>query len=198
MRGAQWFYSLPENDNKCAKPEKIYQDYLGAVNHGNVFSLDVGPDRSGRLRKIDVATLKAVGEYIRGERKLVAPVAITSIKASSLWDKGFKPENAIDGNPSTRWGAKDGSRSGWLEVNLGAIRTISGFKINQANLNRITLFELQVKSGTEWKTIFSGKEAPKAKENIQPVKGQHFRLNILKASDVPTISEFQLLAEAVN
>lgn len=72
MRGAQWFYSLPENDNKATSAEKIYQDYLGAIKHGNIFSLDVGPDRSGKLRAIDVKTLKKVGEYIRGERKLPA------------------------------------------------------------------------------------------------------------------------------
>lgn len=70
MRGAQWFYSLPENDNLACTAEKIYEDYLGAVKYGNIFSLDVGPDRSGKLRAIDVRTLKKVGQYIRGEIKL--------------------------------------------------------------------------------------------------------------------------------
>lgn len=70
MRGAQWFYSLPENDNKAASAEKIYKDYLGAVKHGNLFSLDIGPNRSGKMRDIDVKTLKKVGEYIRAERTL--------------------------------------------------------------------------------------------------------------------------------
>ncbi len=68
MRGAQWFYSLPENDNKSASAEKIYKDYLGAVRFGNIFSLDIGPDRSGKLRKIDVETLRKVGEMIRKEK----------------------------------------------------------------------------------------------------------------------------------
>jgi len=67
LRGSQWFYSLPENDRIAASPEKIYQDYLGAKKFGNIFSLDVGPDRGGRLREIDVATLRKVGQYIRGE-----------------------------------------------------------------------------------------------------------------------------------
>lgn len=69
LRGAQWFYSLPENDKIAATPEKIYADYLGAKEHGNIFSLDVGPDRNGRLREIDVRVLKQVGAYIRGEAK---------------------------------------------------------------------------------------------------------------------------------
>ena len=63
--GADWFYSLSKHDNLCIAPEKIFQDYLGAVKHGNIFSLDAGPDYAGKLREIDVRTLKEVGEKIR-------------------------------------------------------------------------------------------------------------------------------------
>ncbi len=66
-RGANWFYSLPENDEKCHSAEKIYEDYLGAYRYGNIFSLNVAPERNGRLREIDIWTLKKVGRYIRGE-----------------------------------------------------------------------------------------------------------------------------------
>ncbi len=68
--GAQWFYSLPKHDNLCKPAEDIYKDYLGALKYGNIFSLNVGPDYEGRLREIDVETLKIVGKYIRGELKL--------------------------------------------------------------------------------------------------------------------------------
>jgi len=67
--GADWFFSLPEHDNLVTPAEKIYDDYLGAVKYGNIFSLDVGPDYKGRIRKIDVKTLKQVGRYIRSKIK---------------------------------------------------------------------------------------------------------------------------------
>lgn len=63
--GADWFYSLPEHDRLCHPTSKIFEDYRGAVEHGNIFSLDVGPDYAGRLREIDVATLREVGQMIR-------------------------------------------------------------------------------------------------------------------------------------
>jgi alpha-L-fucosidase len=63
--GAMWFYSLPKHDNLCLPAEKIYSDYLGAVKFGNIFSLDVGPDYSGRIRAIDERTLQQVGNFIR-------------------------------------------------------------------------------------------------------------------------------------
>ena len=68
--GAQWFYSLPKYDTLCKPAEKIYEDYLGAVKYGNIFSLDIGPDYSGNLREIDIKTLEKVGDYIKGKIKL--------------------------------------------------------------------------------------------------------------------------------
>lgn len=65
--GAMWFYSLPKHDNLCKPAEKIYEDYLGAVKYGNIFSLNVGPNYEGKIRDIDVSTLQQVGRYIRGE-----------------------------------------------------------------------------------------------------------------------------------
>ena len=37
------------------------------MKFGNIFSLDVGPDYAGRLREIDVQTLRQVGEMIRSQ-----------------------------------------------------------------------------------------------------------------------------------
>jgi alpha-L-fucosidase len=65
--GANWFYSLPKHDLLCHPAEKLYADYLGAVKFGNIFALDVGPDYQGRLREIDVKTLRQVGGMIRAK-----------------------------------------------------------------------------------------------------------------------------------
>ena len=67
--GAMWFYSLPMHDGLCHPAEKLYSDYLGAVKYGNIFSLDVGPDYAGRLREIDVQTLRKVGQLIRARNE---------------------------------------------------------------------------------------------------------------------------------
>ena len=67
--GAMWFYSIPVHDNLVHPAQKLYQDYLGAVKFGNIFSLDVGPDSKGKLREIDVKTLREVGEMISEEAR---------------------------------------------------------------------------------------------------------------------------------
>ena len=63
--GAQWFYSLPKHDGLCYSADKIFQDYKEAVKFGNIFSLNVGPDYEGKIRDIDVKTLKEVGKLIK-------------------------------------------------------------------------------------------------------------------------------------
>ncbi|MGX1930960.1 alpha-L-fucosidase [Flagellimonas sp. 2504JD4-2] len=65
--GAEWFYSLPKHDSLCLPAEKIYYDYKRALEYGNIFSVNVGPNYLGKIRDVDVKTLAKVGRYIRGE-----------------------------------------------------------------------------------------------------------------------------------
>ena len=120
--GAMWFYSLPKHDGLCLSAQKLYQDYLGAVKFGNIFSLDVGPDYDGRLRKIDVETLQKVGQMIRNPPPVSPPSLTTGKKAtaSSTWPQpGYEADKAVDGDETTRWGAAADARSGWSSVTCG-------------------------------------------------------------------------------
>ena len=195
LRGAMWFYSLPENDNVACTAEKIYADYLGAKECGNIFSLDIGPDRAGMMRDIDVKTLKKVGQYIRGEIKLPPESAAKNkpASASTFWDANYTADKAFDGNPSTRWGAEDGARSGWLEVDMEKETTISSAIIKEGGWDRVRKFELQIKQNDKWKTIAKGTTIGKSLElTFKPTKARHVRLNITQADEVPTILELEL------
>jgi alpha-L-fucosidase len=84
--GAVWYYSLPKHDNLCHPAEKVYADYLDAVKYGNLFAINVGPDYNGKLRAIDVAALRAVGEMILN--KAAAPLAVRKMarnQSGSEW-----------------------------------------------------------------------------------------------------------------
>ena len=196
MRGAQWFYSLPENDNFACTAEKLYADYLGAEKFGNIFALDVGPDRAGRIRDIDVRTLKKVGQYIRGEAKLPAePYPIKSVKASSEWSEGgYQAEFAVDNDTNTRWGASENSRSGWLQLELEKESTVNKAVIDEGDWGRVQEFEIQVMRNNQWATIYKGSAIGADKEiTLGKIKAKLFRLNIIEANEVPTILEFKLI-----
>jgi alpha-L-fucosidase len=196
--GAMWFYSLPQHDTLCLPAEKIYADYLGAAKYGNIFSLDAGPDYTGKLREIDVRTLRKVGQYIRDELKLPpAPVSQGKpAKASSVWQDNpqYAAAAAFDGDANTRWGAAENARDGWLEVDLGKTTRVDRAKIDEGDWNRVREFELQVQQDGAWKTVASGTTIGPAKEfTFSAVSARVFRLNLLKAVEVPTICEFQLV-----
>ncbi|MHC4147403.1 MAG: alpha-L-fucosidase [Planctomycetota bacterium] len=56
-------------------------------------------------------------------------------------------------------------------------------------------FELQYKSGTQWKVLCRGtKIGADYSKTFEPVTARQVRLNILESTDGPTIWEFQLMA----
>jgi alpha-L-fucosidase len=197
--GAQWFYSLPRHDNLCRAAKDLYRDYRGAVKFGNIFSLDVGPDYAGRLRKIDVQTLQSVGQMIQ-HAPPPGPIPLSEgkpAKASSTWGAGYEADKAFDGDDFTRWGAAPNSRSGWLEVDLGMPRRVGCAVIKELAFPRTQQFCIEFKDGEAWTSLVAGTTINGEKTfDFAPVTARQFRLNILKASEVPTIEEFQILGPA--
>jgi len=198
--GAMWFYSLPKHDNLCRSAESLYKDYLGAVKYGNIFSLDVGPDYEGKLRKIDVETLRKVGEMIRNPPPTAAD-ALSRGKhatASSIWPQaGYEPDKAVDGETSTRWGAAADARSAWLEVDLGQPQRVGRAVISELQYPRTRQFAVECLDGQTWKPLAKGRTIEGTKVlDFAPVTARHFRLNILEATEVPTIEEFGVYSPA--
>jgi len=121
-----------------------------------------------------------------------------SVKASStLFNPApphNDPENAVDDDVFTRWAADAGTQQAWLEVDLGEATTFSRARISE-EYDRVQEFELQYKDGNQWKTFARGTRiGPDYSNQFESVTARHVRLNILKATDGPTIWEFQLFA----
>jgi alpha-L-fucosidase len=198
-KGAMWFYSHPDNEGVCHTPEKLYKDYLGAVKYGNVFALDVGPNYEGKLREIDVTTLRKIGTWIRDPSLAPQPPppALSTGKptsASSTWGAGYEADKASDNDTDTRWGAAPDARSGWLAVDLGKDEHVGSVEIIEATHPRTEEFVVEYKVGETWKELARGTTIGEKKEiSFTPVTACHIRLNILKANEVPTINEFRVL-----
>ena len=65
--------------------------------------------------------------------------------------------------------------------------------IDEALEQRIRKFELQAQEGVEWRTILSGETVGRNfTRTFTPVTTQRVRLNIVEASEGPTIWELQL------
>lgn len=100
---------------------------------------------------------------------------------------------ACDDDPETRWATDAGTHSAWLEVDLGEPRTFDRVKICERDWNRVRRFELQVREGDAWRAIFEGTTIGAGFiRHFDPVTARHVRLEILEATEGPTIWEFHL------
>jgi len=118
--------------------------------------------------------------------------------ASNVFQKqpDYAADQAIDGDMETRWATDAGTRQAWLEVDLGKAQTFSKVAIHEwkGAHQRIQQFEVQFKDGNAWKTIFAGTTmGPDFTQAFPPVTARVVRLNILAASDGPTLDEFEIL-----
>jgi len=109
------------------------------------------------------------------------------------------PAMAFDDDPDTRWATDAGTHQAWLEVDLGRPRTIDRALLGEAYSPRVERFELQFRDGEGWKTFARGRRIREERIlHFKPITAQVIRLNILEATEGPTIWEFQLFAAKDN
>lgn len=190
----------------------IGQKVLGAVarsggtvqcqQSGDRLTLDVPPPQRDPL--VTVVELLVSGQAVD-----IPPVAVPALsgavsvhgraKASNVFHKqmaAYGPQMAFDDDPDTRWATDAGTHSAWLEVDVGRPVTVGRAVVLEAYAPRVEAFELQYHDGKEWVTFHQGQRlGERAVIEFAPVSAQRFRLNILKASEGPTLWEFQLFAK---
>ncbi len=151
----------------------------------------------------DIDTLVAL--KLDGPAEDLAPIRVPSqsdavsldkpAKASNVHQKQseYSADKAFDDDPGTRWATDGGTHSAWIEVDLGRETTINRATISEACGERIRKFELLSRDGDSWKTFYKGTTVgEKGQFTFDPVRVRVVRLNILEATEGPTIWEFQL------
>ncbi|MCB1132363.1 MAG: alpha-L-fucosidase, partial [Verrucomicrobiae bacterium] len=144
---------------------------------------------------------------ISGDSMEIAPLKasaqsnIPGAKATASVIYGNNPEFAadmvLDGDLDTRWATPNGTKKCWLQIDFTKETTFSGIQIEEAwagHSSRVKKFELQKKSANGWETFHSGGGlGAHFKATFEPVTTSAIRLNILNASEGPTIKEVMLI-----
>ncbi len=137
----------------------------------------------------------------------IAPIGIRSASlasgkiatASNVYQNSpdHRPDKAFDDDDATRWATDAGTHQAWLQVDLGKPVGFNRAIIHEAYAGRIRKFQLQRLEGDAWKTFFEGTTVgEKGEFKFQTIAAQQVRLNILEATEGPTIWEFQILPPA--
>jgi alpha-L-fucosidase len=144
---------------------------------------------------------------LAGSAMEIAPISATAADAamqgakataSAVFEKNpeYAAAHAIDGDPDTRWATPAGTRQAWLQLTLAKETTFDGIEIDEAfghPKSRVLKFELQRQDGTQWVTFHQGSGLGEHfKASFAPVSATTIRLNILDASEGPTLSEIRL------
>jgi len=106
----------------------------------------------------------------------------------------YAAAKAFDDDDSTRWATDGGTAAAWIEVDLGAEKTVGELAMREECGSRVQAFEVQVKSGDAWRVVATGTHiGPEGRVAFPPVPARALRLNITKASEGPTIAEIEVL-----
>ncbi|MBC7328143.1 alpha-L-fucosidase [bacterium] len=124
-----------------------------------------------------------------------------AIRASNVYQNmsAFGADKAMDGDETTRWATDFGIHSAWLEIDLGKPRRINGVRIKEVSEfgERVRRFAIEYKKDdkSEWKPILMGTTiGDDYLRKFIPITARYWRLNILEATEGPTIWEFELLS----
>lgn len=97
--------------------------------------------------------------------------------ASSSQDTSLTPDNAVDGDPTTRWSSR-GLLPQWLKIDLGAPHHITGVTLHWETANAKG-YEIQASSdGQTWTTLYRTDNGQGGTEEIKDVsvRGRYVRL----------------------
>ena len=103
-----------------------------------------------------------------------------------------RPNSAVDDDLTTYWAVEETVRQGWLEIDLEKEVTFTKAMFSEQG-NNINKFELQYRTGREWRSFTAGTTiGKKLEKTFKPIEAQHVRLNILDSKAAFKINEFQL------
>ena len=118
------------------------------------------------------------------------------VDVSSTWpgrEDELNKSHITDGDTGTLWAAEPAARTAWVTVDLQKEHVVTSAMLSDAPYGRTQSFNLEAQVGGQWKQIAEGTTLGEELHlSFPPVTAQIFRLNILQASDTPTLAEFQL------
>ena len=139
---------------------------------------------------------------IEGEpQPLKAPEWVTKgilPQVSSFWpgrDEQLSPKFITDGDPNTLWATEEKAREATVTLDLGKEREICEVFLSDAPYGRITAFDVEAKTADGWRKIGGGTRIGASLHlPVDGTKTSAVRLLIRKATDTPTLAEFQVSA----
>lgn len=190
-----WFYHEKE-DSLVKTPEQLFDIYLSSVGRGANLLLNIPPDRRGLINEKDVAALqgwkKLIDERFKTNIALNAKATATSERGNST---KYSAQMMTDGKKDTYWATNDEEKSGSVEVDLGASKTVN-YVLLQEYIplgQRVKNFSVEIEKDGQWSKVAQGTTIGyKRIIRVDPVEAQKLRLVIQDSKACPVISNMEV------
>ena len=198
-----WFH----NNTPVIGLEQIQDYYLSSVGYGVTPLMNISPNTEGL---IDEGTVDKLTEFKIWVDQLnsndLAKSEYVKVSASSYRGNAhkFSPQMINDGNYETYFATDDAIRNAVIEVDLGSVKEIDGFIIQEYIPlgQRIDAYTIECRVDGSWIEVFSGKligykriilEGRASALDIKFPAADGVRLKVENALASPLISTFQVV-----
>jgi alpha-L-fucosidase len=190
-------FRLPPIDQKVLGSEALTGGEAKVFQGGKGILVHVPPEDRDEIATVIELTVDGKAFDIEPVQvyRFGKPLEVISARASNIYEemKEHGPDKACDGDEQTRWATDFGTHSAWLELDLGQEQPIGAAWISEAYSPRVQAFQLQYFRDGQWRDFFAGTTlGPDMAIEFKPIRAQRVRLNIIRATEGPTLHEFQL------
>lgn len=199
-----WFWKESMPTDKLRSPESIVNDIL--IPYGKAhctFVLNAAPNRDGLIDDNALEALKEIGRLWKNDKKYPLPecedpiiernIAKNMPSESSWSDDTNIMDLANDDDFYTAWRSFPSVENPFWEVSIDDTVPVNEIVITEPQGGVIQEYRLEYKNNGKWNTLFSGKALTQSRVKIHkfaPVKGDAFRITIIKSTSAPAIAEF--------
>ena len=198
-----WFH----NGQPSVSLKTMQEYYLNSTAHGVTPLMNLAPNTNGLIDAEAVDKLKEFKAWIDG---LHADNLARGAKATASGARGgdarYGAAMINDGNYDTYFATDDGVTNATIEVELGAVKPIGGFILQEYIPlgQRVNGFRIECRTDGQWKEVFAGKKIGFKRlilEGRAEAAGKNFpaadaiRLTITDALACPLLNNFQVIGE---
>jgi alpha-L-fucosidase len=190
-----WFYHASQ-DSLVKSPQELADIFYKSVGRNGVLLLNVPPNTKGLISAEDSLALmefrKILDETFDTNFALGANCEATNYR---LGNPKFSPQNLTYKNPESYWATDDSVQSAELVIDLKQETRFDRILLQEPIRfgQRISRFEIHVLQNGRWKKVFEGTTiGNKRLIRIQPVTSSRIKINILEATNIPALSNFEI------
>jgi len=192
-----WFYHA-EEDDKVKNADQLFDIYLHSVGRGANLILNVPPDRRGRIHERDSASLVEFGMKLREgfDKNLLRGRKRELVYRKCLYTPRRIVGNVNDGDRTTAEAVSlDRVFGPVVNFDLRIKKRFNTIILREqiAEGQRVQSFKIEIKKRKKWREIASSTTIGARKIITFPtIKTRRLRVTILKARDMPLLSEVEL------